>query len=84
MCGSRTTAFEAVQLIKPPASPGVSDGLTEARDDAILLGKIAERSNLKPDVARILPQLHLREKLPLEGLCGEVSAHSPAEARQAE
>ena len=51
-----------------------SNGLTEARDDAILLDTIADRSNFKPDASRILPQLHFRKKLPLEGLCGEVSA----------
>jgi len=51
-----------------------SNRLTEARDDAILLGKIAGWSNFKPDAFRIQPQLHFRKELPLEGLCGEVSA----------
>jgi len=57
-----------------------SNRLTEARDDAILLDTIAERSNFKPDASRILPQLYFHIKSSLEGLCGEVSAYSPAEA----
>ena len=59
-----------------------SNRLTEARDDAILLGKTAEWSIVKPDASRILPQLHFCKKLPLVGLCGEVSAQFqfPSEA----
>jgi len=33
----------------------VSNGLTEARDDAILLDTTAEQSNFKPDAFRIPP-----------------------------
>ena len=51
-----------------------ANSLTEAREDAILLDKIAEWSNFKPDASRIQPQLHFRMKLLIEGLCGEVSA----------
>jgi len=38
-----------------------SNGLTEARDDAILLDTIADRSNFKPDASRILPLLYFRK-----------------------
>ncbi len=58
------------------AACGFSNCLTEARDDAILLDTIAERSNFKPDAFRILSQFHFRIMLPIEGLTARF-LHNP-------
>ena len=78
--GTRGVMFEAdgvanlLQELFGAGFPGFFQWFDGSWGGAILVGKMAKRSILRPNAFRLQPRAGFRIKFPQRGLCGEVPA----------